>query len=112
MNSPSNGKKPATRTISIGYWRYIGRTSFSNLPAFEQCQEKRAAYSGANRRFAITGDGYWSGDLISIVQWVMYSLASIASPWNIALPTDCTVEFMTVDADGLVSFAVGNDLVR
>jgi hypothetical protein len=63
---------------------------FLNLPAFEQCQEKRAAYSGANRRFAITGDGYWSGDLISIVQWVMYSLASIASPWNIALPTDCT----------------------
>ena len=62
----------------------------SDLPAFEQCQEKRAAYSGANRRFAITGDGYWSGDLISIVQWVMYSLASIASPWNIALPTDCT----------------------
>ena len=37
---------------------------------------------------------YWrrilDGDLISIVQWVMYSLASIASPWNIALPTDCT----------------------
>ena len=44
-----------------------------------------------NRWFAITGDGYWSGDLISIVQWVMYSLASIASPWNIALPTGFTV---------------------
>jgi hypothetical protein len=87
---PPNGKKPATRAISIGYWRYIGKTSFSNLPAFEQCQDKRAAYSEANRRSAITGDGYWSCDLISIVQWVMYSLASIASPWNIALPTDCT----------------------
>ena len=64
---------------------------FSNLPAFVQYQEKRAVCSGANRQFAITGDEYWSGDLIWIVQWVMYSLASIASPWNIALPTGFTV---------------------
>jgi len=33
-------------------------------PAFEQCQEKRAAYSGANQRFAITGVESLSGDLI------------------------------------------------
>jgi hypothetical protein len=64
MIFPPNGKRLLTRMISIGFWHYIARISFSSLLAFAQYQGRRAECSRANRRFAIIGEDYWSAGLI------------------------------------------------
>jgi SnoaL-like domain len=103
---PPNGKKPATRAISIGYWRYTGKTSFSNLPPVRTVSGEE---SGILRGKSAVRD-YWRRilklrpDLDCAVGHVFAGVDSVALEYRFANGLH-GIEFMTVDADGLVSFA-------
>ena len=111
MNSPPNGKKPATRTISIGYWRYREDVIFKSPRVRTVSGEE----SGILRGKSAVRD-YWRRilerrpDLDCAVGHVFAGVDSVALEYRFANGLHGK-EFMTVDADAF-SFAVGNDLVR